>query len=108
MAIADLIAGYASFAPGTLVIHGLQAVVVAYIGRGHKSWVMFLAAAAGGLVVVAGYFLYEWLVLRMAVGAALVEVPANLLQVASGLVGVPVYLLVARAYPPLTRWSEKS
>ena len=32
MAIADLIAGYATYAPGTLVIHGLQAVVVALIG----------------------------------------------------------------------------
>ena len=69
---------------------------------------MFLAAAAGGLIVVAGYFVYEWLVLSMAAGAALVEVPLNLLQVTSGLVGVPVYLLVARAYPPLTRWAGKS
>ena len=107
MAIADLIAGYAPFAPGTFVIHGLQAVVVAYIGRNRKPWVMFVAAAAGGAVVVAGYFLYEWLILRMAAGAALAEVLPNLLQVTSGLAGVPVYLLVARAYPPLTRWAER-
>jgi len=107
MAIADLIAGYASFAPGTLVVHGLQAVVVAYIGRSRKPWVMFLAAVAGGAVVVAGYFAYEWLILRMEILAAAQEIPFNILQVASGLIGVPVYLLVARAYPPLIRWAER-
>jgi len=108
MAIADLLAGYVSFAAGTFLIHGLQAAVVAWIGRHRRPWVMFLAAAAGGIVVVAGYLLYEWLVLRIGLLVALQEVPANLLQVASGLVGVPVYLLVVRAYPPLARWSERS
>lgn len=107
MAIADLLAGYVSFAAGTFVIHGLQAVVVAYIGRNRKPWVMLLAAIAGGAVVVAGYFVYEWLILRIGALAAAQEVPANMLQVTSGLVGVPVYLLVARAYPPLTRWAER-
>jgi uncharacterized membrane protein len=108
MAIADLLAGYAIFAPGTLFVHGFQAVVVGLIGRNRKPWVMFVAAVAGGLVVVAGYFIYEWLILRMGVLPAAQEIPANILQVTSGLVGVPLYLLVARAYPPLTRWAEKS
>ena len=106
MAIADLI-GYPIFAPGTLIVHGLQAVVVGYLGRGRKPWVMLLAALAGGLVVIAGYFLYEWLILRMGVATALKEVPGNILQVATGLVGVPVYMLVMRAYPPVTRWAER-
>jgi uncharacterized membrane protein len=107
MAIADLIAGYATYAPGTLVIHGLQAVVVAIIGRNRKPWVMFLAAAAGGAVVVVGYLLYQWLIMGIALTAVAVEVPLNILQVAVGLLGVPVYLLVARAYPPLTRWADR-
>jgi uncharacterized membrane protein len=107
MAIADLI-GYPIFAPGTFVVHGLQAVVVAYIGRGRRVWVMFLAAALGGLVVVAGYFIYEWLFLQMGAVTAAKEIPANILQVATGLIGVPIYVLVARAYPPLVRWAQKS
>jgi uncharacterized membrane protein len=107
MAIADLIVGYAIFAPGTFVVHGLQAVVVAYLGRGRKIWVMFLAAAAGGVVVVAGYFVYEWLFLQMGAVTAAKEIPANILQVATGLIGVPVYVLVARAYPPLVRWAQR-
>lgn len=107
MAIADLF-GYAHYAPGTFVIHGLQAVVVGYVGRNRRPWLMFVAAIAGGAVVVAGYLLYEWLVLRQGLAAALAEVPVNILQVSVGLVGVPVYLLVSRAYPPLARWTERS
>jgi uncharacterized membrane protein len=107
MAIADLIAGYSIYAPGTLIIHGLQAVVVAYLGRNRKPWVMFLAAAAGGAVVVAGYFCYQSFILRMGPLTAAKEVPFNVIQALSGLVGVPVYLLVARAYPPVTRWAQR-
>ena len=107
MAIADLIAGYAIYAPGTLVIHGLQAVVVALIGRNRKPWVMVAAALAGGAVVVAGYWFYQAVILGLGALAAAKEVPFNVIQALSGLVGVPVYLLVARAYPPLVRWAQR-
>lgn len=107
MAIADLIAGYGIYAPGTLVIHGLQAVVVALIGRNRKPWVMVAAALAGGAVVVAGYWLYQAVILGLGALAAAKEVPFNVIQALSGLVGVPVYLLVARAYPPLVRWAQR-
>jgi len=107
MATADLIGGYAIYAPGTLVIHGLQAVAIAYLGQRRKTWMMFVAAAVGGLIVVGGYFLYQWLILRLGIGAALVEVPANILQASVGLVGVPLYVLVRRAYPPLIRWTQR-
>ena len=105
MALADLV-GYPIFAPGTFVVHGLQAMVVAWLGRNRGTRTMFLAAAAGGIVVVVGYFAYEWLILRMGLLKAVQEVPFNVLQVATGLVGVPLYRLVVRAYPPLTRWME--
>jgi energy-coupling factor transport system substrate-specific component len=104
MAIADLIAGYAIYAPATLVIHGLQAVVVATIGRQRRVWLKFVGSIAGGAVVVAGYFLYQAVVLGMGTVAAAKEVPFNVIQAITGLVGVPVYILVAQAYPPLVRW----
>lgn len=107
MAIADLIAGYTIFAPATLVIHGLQAVVIALVGRQRKIWLMFVASALGGVVVVGGYFLYETVILGMAAAAAAQEVPFNVIQALSGMVGVPVFLLVAQAYPPLTRWARQ-
>jgi len=105
MAIADLI-GYPIFAPGTLVVHGLQAIVVGLLGRSRKPWLMFVAAIAGGAVVVVGYFLYEWLILQMGVLKAAQEAPFNAVQALSGIVGVAVYMLVLRAYPPLSRWAE--
>jgi len=106
MAIADLI-GYPIFAPGTFVVHGLQAVVVAYVARGRKPWQMFLGAAAGSVVVIVGYFLYEWAILGVSALTAASEIPPNILQGVAGLVGVPVYLLVAQAYPPLLRWAQR-
>ncbi|MBN1642645.1 MAG: ECF transporter S component [Anaerolineae bacterium] len=106
MALADLTSPYASFAAGTLVIHGVQAVVIALIGRRRKTWLMLVGAVAGGLVVVGGYVLYEWLILRWTLARALGEIPFNAVQVSLGLLGVPLYLLVIRAYPPLLRWIE--
>lgn len=134
MAIADLI-GFPIFAPGTLVVHGLQAVVVGYLGRNRKWWVMLLAAIAGGVVVVVGYFAYEWLLLqaggtdlieqvlgempedvgrmaaldraKWAAGIAAAEIPLNILQTLTGLVGVLVYTQVVRAYPPIQRWMHR-
>jgi hypothetical protein len=44
----------------------------------------------------------------MAMAVAVVEVPFNLLQASLGLLGVPLYLLVRRAYPPLVRWAQSS
>lgn len=108
MTVADLIGGYAIYAPGTFVIHGLQAVAVAYLGQRRKTWMMFVAAAVGGLIVVGGYFLYQWLVLRLTMTVALIEAPFNVLQASVGLVGVPLYVLVRRAYPPLVGWAQRA
>jgi len=107
MALADLTSPFAFFAPGTLVIHGLYAVIVALIGRGRKPWLMFVGVIAGALVVLGGYFIYERLVLGWTLIRALGEVPTNILQQSIGLVGVPLYLLVTRAYPPLLRWAQQ-
>jgi len=107
MAIADLIAAYSIYAPGTLIIHGFQAVVVAYVGKSRKPRAMLLGAIAGGVVVVSGYFIYQWLILRMGAVTAAKEIPFNIIQALSGLVGVPVYILVARAYPPIARWAQR-
>ncbi len=60
--------------------------------------------AAGTVVMVLGYFLAE--VGLYGLGPALVEAPGNLLQnVAGGLIGVPLYWAVRRAYPPITTWT---
>lgn len=103
-ALADLLTGtYAVFAPLSLVVHGLQGFVVGLIylrrpdGRG-----LALGTLAGGLIVIAGYFLGETLVpIWGGPAAAIGELPFNVMQVLIGSVGALIYLAVARAYPRL-------
>ena len=50
-----------------------------------------IAWAAGATAMVLGYFVVEAYIMGFGISAALVEVPANLLQVGSGaLVGIPI------------------
>ena len=100
-ALADLLGGYPQWAPITFVIHGLQGFVVghiAYLGR-HRVGPLFLGALLGEIIVIVGYFLAEWPL--YGVGAALVEVPGNAVQGLFGFLGVPLFIMVSRAYPPL-------
>lgn len=75
-ALADIISGYAIYAPGTLIIKGLIAVAAALIThaivtRSEKLRLpAFFAGAIGGeLVMVFGYVLYEATVLGYGAGA---------------------------------------
>ncbi|HEV8353617.1 MAG TPA: ECF transporter S component [bacterium] len=98
-ALADLAAGAPQFAPFTLIVKGLEGYVVGRLAR-QTTTSRLLAAVAGGAVMVAGYFLSEVVFAQRlgiaptpaaAVGAALTEVPFNLVQVAVGiLVAVPL------------------
>ena len=56
----------------------------------------------GGAIVIVGY-LFAGMILS-GIGAALAELPLNALQVAGGaLVGVPLFIAVRQAYPPILR-----
>lgn len=97
--LADLVAA-PQFAPFTLVIKGVEGLLVGWLA-GTRTASRLRATIAGGLWMVAGYFLAEVFFARplgiaptpaTAVAAALTEVPYNFVQVA---VGVIVSLLVA-------------
>jgi uncharacterized membrane protein len=101
-AAADLVGGYAQWAPISFVVHGLQGLAVGMLLRRHPGN-LFLAIAAGALgtiVMAAGYFL-GGLVIE-GIGKTLSAVPWNLVQAAAGAVlGVPLSLAVRTAYPPV-------
>lgn len=106
--LADLSAGYGSYAPGTFVIHGLQGLVAGMIAwRGGISR-MILAIVVGGIILVGGYFLYEVAILQVGIGVAGSAVPWNVLQAATGgVIAIPLVLAIRRAYPPILNWSSR-
>lgn len=115
-ALADLLAGYAQWAPITLFIHGLQGLAAGIIvkygfvqpvqnGRIAESagrfLLMVIAAGIIGTIIMAGLYFLAGAALYGA-GAAAVEIVGNLIQCLVGIAGG--YLLnraVTRAYPPV-------
>ncbi len=106
-AIADMM-GFALFAPGTLVIKGLEGAIVGFLSSkiqkriGNLTLSATISVAIGGLEMVAGYFIYEQLVVGYTFFNALSEVPLNILQMLVGLaVAVPIMYAVLRVFPQL-------
>jgi uncharacterized membrane protein len=106
--LADLLGGYAQFAPLSLVAHGLEGLVIGWLGYGRKTVAgMIPAWLAGAAVMVAGYLLGEGFILT-GWPAAIAEMPMNALQVIiGGVVGIPLVLAVRKAYPPIDRLSQR-
>ena len=103
--IADLIGGYAQWAPLSFIIHGLQGLLIALIarskaGKDAKLLLMILAGVIGMLVMTGGYYLAGGFLYGFE--AALVEIPLNLMQSGVGVIlGIAVSKAVLKAYPPV-------
>ncbi len=96
------------FAAGTLVIKGFEGALVGFIAAQLKTRVSSFTIRAsvaiiiGGLEMVAGYFIYEQVILGYPLATALAEVPFNFVQMAIGLVvALPVVHGVLRVFPQL-------
>ena len=87
--LADLFAGYALYAPGTLVIKAGTALIAGLILSGRLFKKPFVKALVGGIVaelfMVAGYLVYEAFLLGYG-AAAVGGIPMNLIQAAFGAV----------------------
>lgn len=112
-ALADLASGAAQFAPFTLVIKGLEGLLVGLIAWGGWNQAMpasspvasrVVAMVVGGIVMVGGYFIAEAFLLQLGVPAAVAEVPYNIVQVAVGVVaGLAAAAALQRAMPGVSR-----
>lgn len=100
-ALADVISGFAIFAPLTLIVHGLQGFLVGWIAKDKASPVQVgLAVLAGAATLIAGYYFGESIIPTFGGPAyAITEVPWNAVQELVGATGVAIYYAVARAYP---------
>jgi len=128
-AIADLLSGYAQWAPISLVIHGLQGLAAGLIVRKHlikfqriqfqqnsdnaaefdeyrekgvrKMLINLTAGLVGTIIMVGLYFLSG--AALYGIGPAAIEVPGNIIQCTVGFIGG--YMLtraVVKAYPPVS------
>ena len=102
-AIADLVLGYAIYAPATFLIKALAAGAFIAVGKRLKGGYRFAALLIAALVVPAGYFLYESAIVLKSASAAIVNVPFNLLQSFIGAVLGFVLLNVAQRVFPESR-----
>ena len=95
--LADLF-GYITYAPGTLIIKTVMAIVAWFIYQGLKKatnktmLAEIVAGIVATLIMAFGYFFYE-ILLFTTVGVAIVNVPWNLLQ---GAIGVVIAVSVMR------------
>ncbi len=105
-ALADLLSGpYAFWAPISLVVHGVQGLLVGMIA-GARPGNLGLQILGGvvGVAVMAGGYLGAGLFIE-GTGPSLTEVPGNLIQGGVGVVlGLLVSAAVLRAYPPVRQW----
>ena len=88
--LADVLLGYFSYAPGTLVIKGLMAAAAALIFRAAREKTGLIPASViGGIaaecIMVLGYFAYESTLLGYGLAAA-ASIPGNAIQGVAGLV----------------------
>ena len=115
--LADLLSGYAHYAPGTLVIKTCMAVAAALIlrafQRGDRPSLagQLAGGAAAGTILVAGYFGYACLLLGKGLAAA-ASIPGNIVQAVFGLAAAVAVMQVLIRSGSLARarnaWSHFS
>ncbi len=93
--LADIITGYGIYAPASFIIKGLMAIIAIYFYKllmkampRHKRTAMLLSCVVAELFMVAGYFLYTYLIFRQGLSAAVATVPGNLLQGAVAIIAL--------------------
>lgn len=94
-AIADLILGFPQYAPATFVIKGAIALIAFLLYKPLKNLISApkadpipraISAIASEIVMVGGYFVYEYAVLGYQMGAV-ASILGNLIQAVAGILG---------------------
>ena len=89
--LADLMGGYAVYLLPTFLIKGAVAAAAVLALRARHEWLRVMGLVVAEAVMVAGYFLVEWLPLGYGLAAASASVLGNVMQ---GLSGVVIGLLL--------------
>ncbi len=98
-ALADIILGYAVYAPITFIAKGGEGFISG-LAKGKKGLWYHLFPILAVLFMVMGYFVGETLVPSMGIGKAVTAVPANLIQAGGGYLGGKVlFELYNKVFP---------
>lgn len=89
-ALADVAGGYAYYFIPTLIIKGLEAIVVSYFMTKYSKKAQLPAYIIGAFIMVFGYFLAKWY-LKGSMAIALTGIPENIFQ---SVVGIVIALMV--------------
>ena len=101
-AAADVLLGYGTFAPVTLIAKGSEGLVYGAIGSRGKVWRRVVGVAAGGACMITGYFIGE--IFYFGIGPAIAEIPVNVVQVTvGGSIGLAVSHLVVNVLKEFPR-----
>lgn len=84
--LADVLGGFAVFAPLTLVAKGAEAALAA-VAASKTGMARYLALGLGGAAMIGVYFAGETLMPNIGLQGAVAEIPANLIQAVGGAVG---------------------
>ena len=85
-ALADILGGFAVFAPLTLAAKGAEGALAA-VAASRTGVAQYVLLAVGGLAMVAVYFIGETLMPNIGLQGAVAEIAPNLIQAAGGAVG---------------------
>lgn len=99
-ALADLLSGYAIYAPGTFIIKGLEGLICAFLlyknsDKKVNTTSLVIAPITAGIWMVVGYFAYECILFGF--GTALPSIFSNLIQGGvSAAAAVPIILTMRK------------
>lgn len=103
--LADVLLGYASYAPCTLIVKGLMALAASLVFvklRSRGSWAILAAGILGEIIMVFGYFGWESLIMGYGLSAA-ASIPGNSIQGLVGMVLAIVCYKLLSAVPSVKR-----
>jgi uncharacterized membrane protein len=85
-ALADILGGFAVFAPLTLAAKGAEGALAA-VAASRSGTAQYVLLGLGGLTMVGVYFIGETLMPNIGLQGAVAEIPANVIQAVGGAVG---------------------
>ncbi len=103
--MADILLGYAIYAPATFIIKGAMAFVAwrVYTTGGHKTSFAIIGAILAELIMIAGYFVFDGFILGYGLAAA-GSIPGNSVQASFGIIaGIALLKITEKCIPQLKK-----